>query len=851
MKPVKTFSVLPKLPESLAPLERIAFDLHWAWNHDAVALFRRLDADLWETSGHNPVLLLGTVDQARLDEAATDPAFLAHLERVAADFDAYESNEHTWYQRNNFDPDLLVAYFSAEFGLTETLSIFAGGLGILAGDHLKSASDLGIPLVAVGLLYQEGYFHQRLNEAGWQQEEYTQNDFFNLPVRQVRADDGAPLDVEVPFPGETVTAFVWRADVGRVALYLLDTNHPGNSPSARTITHQLYGGDVENRMRQEIVLGIGGVRALAALGIEPTVFHMNEGHSSFLVIERVRRLMEVEGFDFPTAREAARGLVFTTHTPVEAGHDYFTPELFGRYLGRYAGIAGISMTDLLGFGRQDPDDDEELFCNTVLGLRSAMYSNAVSKLHGHVTRHMWRNVWPQLPEAEIPIGSITNGVHFESWVSEEQKELYDRYLGPQWREEPVGAAVWERVHQIPRAEIWRTHQRRRDRLVAFSRRKLAESLASRGAAQREIEMSEVVLDPHALTIGFSRRFATYKRATLLLRDRERLTRILTNPDHPVQVIYAGKAHPRDEAGKQLIRSIIELTRDPVLRRHLLFIPDYDMASTRYLVQGSDVWLNTPVRPLEASGTSGMKAAANGVLNLSTLDGWWDEAYEPGVGWAIGRRESYDDAETRDHFEAQALYDLLENDVVPLFYERGVDGLPRRWIEWMQASIAKLNGAYNTHRMVREYAERYYLPTNRRSRELLADGAKRASELAEWRDRARAAWPSLRVLEVTAAAGNGSLVVDQAVPVTARVHLGPLEPSDVTVELYRGRIDPAGSLDSGDATVMAVVDGDDGGNWRYTGDVAFSRTGQSGFTVRIIPHHPDLASPLVPGLITWA
>lgn len=851
MKPVKTFSVLPALPEALAPLQRVAANLLWAWNHDAIALLRRLDPNLWEASGHNPVLMLGTIDQQRLDNAANDPAFMAHLDRVTAEFEAYGANRHTWFQRAHSDEDdLLVAYFSAEFGLTECLSIFAGGLGILAGDHLKSASDLGVPLVGVGLLYQDGYFRQRLNEAGWQQEHYTQNDFHNLPIEQVTTASGDPLTIEVPLSTHPIRAYVWKVHVGRVDLYLLDCNHPGNTVADRGITQQLYGGDTENRLRQEIVLGVGGVRALEALDLRPTVYHMNEGHSAFLVFEWIRRLMESEGIDFAAAREAAGGLVFTTHTPVAAGHDYFSPHLVERYLGHYARTANIPMADLLSLGRQNPRNTGEDFCNTVVGLRTASYTNAVSRLHGEVSRAMWRNVWPGVPAPEVPIGSITNGVHFESWISMEQKELYDRYLGPQWREEPADASVWSRAAEIPPAELWRTHRRRRERLVGFARRRLAESLASRGAPQTEIDMADVVLDPHALTIGFSRRFATYKRATLLLRDTERLARILTNVDRPVQVIYAGKAHPHDDAGKDLIRSIIESTRRPGLRRHLVFIADYDMAVTRYLVQGADVWLNTPVRPQEASGTSGMKAAANGVLNLSTLDGWWDEAYEQDVGWAIGRRETYDDPDARDQFESVALLDLLEREVVPLFYERGVDGLPRLWIERMQKSIAKLNSVFNTHRMVREYTERYYLPAARRSSDLQAGGAQRAVALAAWKRRVESAWNELRILEVAVTPENGPVLIHQDLSVEVRVHLGALEPSDVTVELYRGHVDPSGEIAEGEASTMNVREATDGA-WTFAADVGFDRSGNAGLTVRILPAHPDLASSMIPGLVTWA
>ncbi|MEJ2738084.1 MAG: alpha-glucan family phosphorylase, partial [Anaerolineae bacterium] len=644
MKPIHTFLAVPSLPAPLEPLRELASNLRWAWNHETIELFRRLDSDLWETTGHNPLLMLGTIDQGTLEAAASDEGFLAQLARIDLELEVYKDGASTWFQRAHGPVQApLVAYFSAEFGVTECLSIFAGGLGVLAGDHLKSASDLGVPLIGVGLLYQQGYFRQYLNEAGWQQEAYEDNDFHNLPLTLQRRPDGTPVTVEIPHPGRKVIAQVWRAQVGRVPLYLLDTNIPGNRPQDRDITDQLYGGDREMRIKQEMVLGIGGYRALEALGLEPTVYHMNEGHSAFLALERIRRLMETRGLPLADAREAASaGLVFTTHTPVKAGHDYFSPDLMNRYFADYARALGLSRQDFLALGRRNPANDGEEFCMTILALRLAAYSNGVSRLHGQVSRRMWQGLWPGVPEDEIPIGHVTNGVHFQSWISREMKELYDRYLGPRWREELADQTVWQQADHIAAEELWRTHERRRERLVAFCRRRLRDQLRRRGAPQAAIEAADEVLDPEALTIGFARRFATYKRATLLLSDRERLARILNDPDRPVQIIFAGKAHPRDDAGKELIRQIVELARQEAFRRRLVFLEDYDMAVARYLVQGVDVWLNTPLRLQEASGTSGMKATANGVLNLSVLDGWWDEAYRPEVGWAIGRKETYPD-----------------------------------------------------------------------------------------------------------------------------------------------------------------------------------------------------------------
>jgi starch phosphorylase len=856
MKPIQTFTVSPSLPEPLQPLRKLATNLRWAWNHDTIELFRRLDSELWETSGHNPVLMLGTVDQSRLEAAAGDEGFMAHLDRVERSLEEYLQDKSTWFDRVHQLPDgsPLVAYFSAEFGVTECLAIFAGGLGVLSGDHLKSSSDLGVPLVGVGLLYQEGYFRQYLNEAGWQQEIFEENDFQTLPLIREQGQDGTPLLIEVPFPDRQVSAQIWRVQVGRVPLFLLDTNIPANpEPAYRDITDQLYGGDKELRIQQELVLGVGGMRALAALDQEPIVCHINEGHSAFLALERICRLMEREGLSYEAAREAASSsLVFTTHTPVAAGHDYFPPDLARRYLGQFARRLGIPEQELLDLGREDPGNEAAPLCMTTLALRLASHSNAVSRLHGEVTREMWQVLWPQVPVDEVPIGHVTNGVHFRSWISLEMNRLYDRYLGPRWREEPADQEVWQRAEHIAPNELWRTHERRRERLVAFARRRVRHQRAHRGAPQSQIEAADEVLDPEALTIGFSRRFATYKRATLLLRDPERLAKIVNDPDRPVQIIYAGKAHPRDEEGKKLIARIMELARQERFERRLIFLEDYDMAVTRYMVQGCDVWLNTPRRPREACGTSGMKAAANGVLNLSVLDGWWDEAYQPDVGWAIGRGETYEDPEVQDRVEAEALYDLLERDVVPLFYDRGSDDLPRRWISRMKACIGKLNYYYNTHRMVQEYTERLYLPTAQRYQQLKSEEMGPARALAEWKRRVREHWPEIEIQQVDAESLTDLRVGDE-IHARAVVHLGELSPDDVTLQLTIGPVDTSGEIVEGKITALeyAGVGEAEGEHLFEANNVPCDQSGLYGYTVRVLPSHPDLVTPFLPGLITWA
>jgi starch phosphorylase len=860
MKPIQTFSVVPSLPPAIERLRAIAYNLRWAWSHDTIELFRRLDRDLWESTWHNPARMLGTIEQEKLDRASRDDAFLAHLERVWQRMESYLKREGTWFGRlgdEHKGSTLQIAYFSAEFGLTECLSIFAGGLGILAGDHLKSASDLGLALVGVGLLYQQGYFRQYLNQAGWQEESYEDNDFYNLPITLVYQTDGTPLTIRVQYPGRVVAAQIWRAQVGRVSLYLLDTNISVNEHSEdREITDQLYGGDHEMRLKQEIMLGIGGYRALQALGIEPTVYHMNEGHSAFLALERIRHLMQTQQLSFAEAGTlASASLIFTTHTPVEAGHDYFSPDQMDRYFGEYIQHLGLSRQDFLQLGRRTGADAQSDFCMTILALTLSYYRNGVSKLHGGVSRKMWQGLWPGVPLDEIPIQHITNGVHFRSWISLEMNQLYDRYLGPHWREEPADEEVWGRVHSIPASELWRTHERRRERLVAWARNWVRHQRLRRGAPEQEIEAADEVLDPDTLTIVFARRFATYKRATLILHDLPRLERILTNSQRPVQLIFAGKAHPRDDAGKEFIRQIAALAIRPDLGRHLLFLEDYDLAVARYLVQGADVWLNTPLRPNEASGTSGMKAAANGALNLSILDGWWDELWHsqdpPGaIGWAIGKGENYHDPSYQAQVEAEALYELLERDVIPLFYDRGPDKLPRRWIEHMKASIATICPVVNTHRMVKDYTCQAYLRAHQHYCDLETNHAARAKALAAWISRVRQEWPRVRIDQLERGP-ESILAIGNKILVRVRIQLAALSPQDVTVELYLGPLNPAGDFIGATCTPMAPVQNDGKGGFTFEALTICAESGRHGFTVRVRPYHPDLNVPFLPDLICWA
>ncbi len=854
IKPVATVHVVPDLPKPLHRLQDLAYNLRWAWDQDTIALFRRLDPELWEETYHNPIQLLGRVSQDRLKQVSSDAAYMSNLQKAAADFDAYMASKETWYRAhrpNKGKADPTIAYFSMEFGLTECLQTYSGGLGILSGDHLKSASDLGLPLVGVGLLYQEGYFQQYLNADGYQQEIYPINDFANLPITQVTGSDGAPLKISVPLPGRSLYFQVWKVQVGRIPLYLLDTNIPENSRTDdRNITDRLYGGDRRQRIRQEIVLGIGGIRTLEAIGLRPSVCHMNEGHSAFLALERIRIMMAETKITFGQARELTRASnLFTTHTPVPAGLERFGYDLIDEHFGEYWGLVGLTRDEFHDIGRERIDN-YDLFSMAVLAIRLASDANGVAELHGDVSRGMWQWLYPDVPNQEIPIGSVTNGVHVQTWVSREMATLFDRYLDPSWRQEEDNHDIWQTVDQIPDAELWRTHARRRERLVAFTRLRLRDQLVRRNASQRDVEAAEEVLNPDALTIGFARRFATYKRATLIFRDVERLKKLVNDPDRPVQFIFAGKAHPHDEEGKAFIRRIVNLARDPELRHSIVFLENYDMLVGRYLVQGVDVWLNNPRRPKEASGTSGMKVIYNGGLNFSTLDGWWAEAYSPEVGWGIGAGEEYSEraGEIQDAIESEALYNVMEQDIVPLFYDRGRDTLPRLWIGKVKASMKKLAKFFNTRRMVREYAEKYYLPEYERAHEMTHPDLKRGLAFAAWRNGIEKSWSGVKVVRVDVP--SDTVKVGQQVEVKAVVNLGQLQAGDVTVQLYYGPLNTDGDIDTGTAVDMQHVSNKNG-DYVYSTKISCDNSGNRGLSVRVLPNHDFLPTPFIPGLITWA
>ena len=849
------YTVRPNLPKALRPLEELAHDVWVTWNSDAIMLFTRLDYDAWIQSGQNAVRTLGMVPQERLEELAKDDSYVSALQRVVEKYEHYKKGE-TWYQGASKNA---IAYFSMEYGLDVSLPIYSGGLGVLAGDHLKTSSDLGLPLVAVGLLYRQGYFQQYLSADGYQQESYPENDWYNMPVRRCTTKDGEDVKITVDMADSVVTARVWEVRIGRVSLYLLDTNIEENSEADRLITATLYGGNKEARIRQEILLGIGGFRALRALGINPAVTHMNEGHSAFLGIERIRELIQQQGLSVDEAIQALWPTnVFTTHTPVPAGNERFSVEIMQKYFPSISAGTDMSWYDFMALGRENPDDQQEHFCMTVLALKLSAYNNAVSELHGHVSRDMWRSIWPELPEEEVPIQHITNGVHARSFLSQDMTDLLDRYFGPRFYDEPTYLDVWDRIDRISDEEVWRVHERQKSRLAAFARDRLHRQLENRGASSTELHMAEEVLSPQALTISFARRFATYKRGNLLFRDPERLIRLLTDTERPIQLIFAGKAHPHDVPGKNLIKEIVKFASQPEVRSRILFLENYDIGVARYLVSGSDLWLNTPRRPMEASGTSGMKAALNGVLNCSVLDGWWAEAYNPDIGWAIGRGEVYQDPELQDQIESEALYDLLEREIIPTYYNRGMDGLPREWIRKMKTSIAQTGKEFSCHRMIMEYYNDFYAPALENYGRMTKSSYAAAKEVSEYVWRARGVWDQVQVLDVKTPE-HSDLKVGDTLSLEAVVDLAGLKPEEVLVEAYAGRYGSKGDIENALPTPMkpkgeVQVPGENGeerSGIRYVADISCEQSGRQAFSVRVLPQHKHLTHSKVPGLVRWA
>ena len=842
MKALRSFTVRPSLPAELGALEELAMNLRWAWDAQTRDLFRWVDPEQWDASIHDPVRLLGLVPRERLDALAADPGFMRFLDEVHTELAGYLAKPRWFQSKPAGSPLELVAYFSPEFGIAEALPQYSGGLGVLAGDHLKAASDLGVPLVGIGLFYRHGYFRQALSVDGWQQENYPNLDPYAMALTRC---DG--VRIEVDLAGQPLVAQVWRADVGRVPLYLLDADIDDNPPEIREVTDRLYGGDVEHRLRQEILLGIGGVRALLALGIDAQVFHTNEGHAGFLGLERIRTTMEADDLTYTEAIEAVRAAsIFTTHTPVPAGIDRFPIELIEKYFAGWAADCGVALDDLMELGHRPGDEADEKFNMAVMGLRLAGRSNGVSKLHGSVSREMFQDLWPDVPVDEVPIGSVTNGVHAPTWVAPEIADLLSRYVLPEWDEATHDR--WDRISEARDDEVWRAKEQGREQLVAFIRRRVKESATARGLSPSDVTWADEVLDGKALTVCFARRFATYKRATLLLSQPERLKALVLAGDRPVQFVFAGKAHPADQTGKEMIRGIVHFCADLGIRHRFVFLEDYDIAVARALYQGADVWLNNPRRPLEACGTSGMKAALNGALNCSILDGWWDELFNGENGWAISSAEQIDDDDRRDELEANSLFEILERQVVPLFYERWEGPVPRRWVRRMKSALRSLGPEVSAARMVRDYVEQLYEPTAAQAIRLDGEAASGARELAAWKQRVVDGWEGVAVLAVETDVSVTTLGADRTVD--AEVQLGDLSAADVEVQLVHGVVGQQDEIDPPTIVPMHPVT-DAGGTTRYRGSFTCAQAGQYGFTVRVVPSHPHLVSPVELGRIAWA
>jgi starch phosphorylase len=826
------------LPEGLEGLAELALDLRWSWNHAADKLWKYIDPEGWSMTS-NPWLMLQTVRTNRLKALATDSTFRGLMDELVAEH-REAIGEKAWFQQNHFESTLKVAYFSMEYGLTEALPIYSGGLGILAGDYLKTASDLGVPVIGVGLLYQQGYFRQAVDARGDQTESYPYNDPGQLPIMPVRNQDGEWLRVMIDFPGGALWLRAWEAKVGRVKLYLLDSNDPINSPPDRGITSELYGGGPEMRLQQEIVLGIGGWRLLEAMGIKPEVCHLNEGHAALAVVERAHSFMISEHQPFKVALAATRaGNVFTTHTPVEAGFDRFSPELVGRYLANYADQLGIGLGGLLALGRQDPANSQEPLNMAFLAMRGSGVVNGVSRLHDEVSRHIFQPLFPRWPQGEVPVTHITNGVHTPSWDSATADTTWTNACG-QERWLNTMDTIKDDLKKITDESLWQLRMEEAEQLIHYVRARLGRQLARAGASVQLIKQSNQLLDPDVLTIGFARRFTEYKRPNLLLHDPDRLSRILNHPDRPVQLVIAGKAHPRDEQGKAMIREWWEYSLRPDVQNRVIFLSDYDMALAEQLVQGMDLWINTPRRPWEACGTSGMKILVNGGLNLSERDGWWAEAYRADVGWAIGDGQEHGNDPNWDAQEAKETYRLLEEEIIPCYYERDGRGIPTAWIARMRTSMAELTPQFSTNRMLREYVDRLYLTAARNYHKRTADGAKESVRLCHWLELLERHWQKLHFGRLDVQSEGDDYTV------TVTVYLDELDPKAVQVQLYA---DPQGNGGS-EIHVMEVAEADGTANsYLYRARIPALRPAEH-YTPRIIPYFDGVAVPLEARQILW-
>lgn len=859
MKFMGRIKIRPDIPAPLARLKELAYNLWWSWDPDASGLFRQIDPALWESTHQNPVKFLLEVSQDCLEIISRDREYLDSFDKVMSRFDRYMKADHTWHQKNCPDrKNELIAYFSAEFGIHESIPIYSGGLGVLAGDHVKSASDIGLPLVGVGLLYKQGYFSQRITGEGHQEAVYFDMDFTQLPLNKVTDANGEHLTIDVDLPGRKVYAHVWFIQVGRVRIFLLDTNIPRNKAEDRWFTSQLYGGDQEMRITQEILLGMGGVRALRAMGLSPTVWHMNEGHSVFMGLERIRELVAGEKLSFYEALEAVKSnTVFTTHTPVPAGNDAFPQNLQARYFRSYWEKTGITEAQFMELGRDTDPGMSQMFSLTILALKLAGRANGVSELHGHVSRKLWERVWEGVPSEENPITHITNGIHTQSWIAPEIKDLYDRHLGSDWTDHLDEPAFWENgMKKIPDEELWDIHQDLKSRMVDFIRGRACSQWARHGDASCDINANASrLLDPSHFTVGFARRFATYKRAVLLFRDMDRIRALLNDPKTPMQIVFAGKAHPKDKPGQEFIRTIVDIAKQEGFRNRVFFIEDYDISVARHLVHGVDVWLNTPRRPLEASGTSGQKGPVSGIINFSVLDGWWREAYQanPESGWSIGADRDYPNTEAQDSEDARDIYSRLEQEILPLYYHRDKENIPVNWIKRMKESIMTVLPRFSTDRMVKDYYRKLYVPAMDRGKEFATDRFQTAKSVCAWKNSVRSHWNQVAVEpdSVTDSGDSGEASLTTGFAVNAVVKLGALRPEDVQVEIYYRKVDEKGNVIADFLSDRMDMTEDLGnGRFRYSGSMKPVNGGRYEYTVRVIPGNSHLSHKHETGLIRW-
>ena len=844
-------TVNPQLPKRIEKLSEISNNLWWSWNTEFLRLLKKMDGDLWEQSGKNPVKFLKHISQERLEAMSKDLGFLKEYDKVVSNFDGYMNSKNTWFAKKYpEEKNDLIAYFSAEYGIDETMPIYSGGLGILSGDHLKSASDLGIPLVAVGLLYKNGYFNQKINGYGDQETEYKNIDLYDLPITPVKDSKGDDLTIYVKFPKRRLYLKVWQVNVGRVTLYLLDSDIDKNNEEDRDVTLRLYGGDQEMRIRQEIVLGMAGVNLLKTLELNPTVYHMNEGHSAFLTLEIIKNIIKEKQVSFEVAKDIASSkTVFTTHTPVPAGNDIFPLDLVKKYFKDFWPRLGLSEEEFLKLGMKPCNELENGFNMGILALKIAGKKNGVSKLHGAVSRELFGEVWPNIAASESPIGYVTNGIHTCSWLAPKLKELYNKYLIPFWQDSMHKDEIWEKINNIPNDKLWQVHKERKEKLLQLVAKSTTERLRRSGYSYEEINEIVSKLNPDALTIGFARRFATYKRATLIFKDIERITQILNNNDRPVQLIFAGKAHPADKEGHDLIKYIHQVSMMPQFKGKIFLLENYNIAMSRYLISGVDVWLNNPRRPMEASGTSGQKASVNGVINFSVLDGWWAEGYDQTNGWTIGTNAEYESYEAQDQADSQSMYRTLEEKIIPIYYDRDRNGMSKKWIEIMKNSIITTGGKYSTARMLVDYTNQLYMPLCKLTKKYYED-IDNVAAFNSWKKDTYRDWKDIKITQVNNL-DNITMDAGNNIEVACEVELPNIDVENVTVEAYYGKILDNGVVENVSIIPMTLSDSDEEQKkYYFTAKIELTTGGNYGYTFRVMPKHEMLLEPANLDLIKW-